>query len=230
MVVTGQGQFMAIDKDKLIGSCVQLPGHFDVDRMRAEIASIPAGLWGEYRSEEQREAVAVFLKGYPPNQFKPDEERTVLAKLPYLRQVIYEQLPGKPRKCLVARLPAAATIHVHVDGGKGMEEYFTSTVRLHIPIWTNPDVHFFIAPRFFALGEGELWAINNRVEHGVINDHLHDERVHLIVDVDPDEEMIEMIRAGWRPDGWDDEVRLRRLHASGELPSEVSSRLSAGDR
>ncbi len=31
---------MAIDKSRLIGSCLWLPGHFDVHRMRAEIASI----------------------------------------------------------------------------------------------------------------------------------------------------------------------------------------------
>lgn len=221
---------MTIDKDKLIGSCVQLTGHFDVDRMQAEIALIPDELWGEYRAEEQREAVAVFLKGYPPVQFKPDEDRPVLKNLPYIRRIIYELLPGTPRKCLVARLPAGGRIPLHVDGGKGMEEYFTGTLRLHIPICTNPQASFFIAPQFYTLGEGELWVINNRVEHGVLNDHLHDERVHLIIDVDPDEGTFAMIRAGRRPDGWDDEVSLRRLHASTEPSSAASVRLPAGGR
>jgi len=207
---------MVIDKERLIGSCVQLPKKFDVDRMRAEILSIPAGLWGEYRAEEQQEAVAVFLKGYPPIQFKPDEERPILAKLPYLRRIIYEQLPGTPRKCLVARLPAGATIPMHVDSGKDMEDYFSSTLRLHIPVRTNPDVYFFIAPRFFSMGAGELWVINNRVEHGVINAHPHDERVHLIIDVDPDEHTFAMIRAGCRPEGWDDEAGLQRLQDGAE--------------
>jgi len=211
---------MTIDKDKLIGSCVQLPGHFDVARMQAEIASIPVELWGEYRAEEQREAVAVFLKGYPPVQFKPDEDRPVLESLPYIRRIIYEQLPGTPRKCLVARLPAGGTIHLHVDGGKGMEKYFTSTLRLHIPVCTNPQAIFYIAPRFFTLGEGELWVINNRVEHGVINDHPRDERVHLIIDVDPDESTFAMISAGRHPQGWSDEAARQRLQATAEPPSE----------
>ena len=221
---------MTIDKDKLIGCCVQLPGHFDVARMRAEIALIPAELWGEYRAEEQREAVAVFLKGYPPVQFKPDEDRPVLENLPYIRRIIYEQLPGTPRKCLVARLPAGGTIHLHVDEGKGMEEYFTETLRLHIPVYTNPQAHFFITPRFFTFGEGELWVINNRVEHGVINDHPQDERVHLIVDIEPDENTFTMISAGRHPEGWNDEAARQRLQATASPLSEDMLQHYSDDR
>ena len=214
---------MVIDKDTLIGSCVRLPGQFDVDRMRTEIHSIPEELWGEYRAEEQQQAIAVFLKGYPPIQFKPDEERPILAELPYLREIIFEQLPGTPRKCLVARLPAGATIPVHIDSGKDMEDYFTGTLRLHIPVWTNPDVSFYIEPKFYAMNEGELWVINNRVAHGVANDHPDAERVHLIVDVDPDEDTFELIRAGQRPAGWDDAATLQRLQA-GAAPSPAPAR------
>ncbi len=202
---------MTLDKDKLIGSCLRLPGSFDVERMREEIASIPEDLWGEYRSEEQREAAAIFLKGYPPIQFKPDEDRPVLSRLPYLRRIIYEELPGKPRKCLVARMPPGSMVHMHVDGGEGMEDYFTSTLRLHIPVRTNSRVGFYIKPRFFTFCEGELWVINNRVEHGVINAHPREDRVHLIFDIEPDSATLAVLDKGWRPDGWDDQEGLQHL-------------------
>lgn len=212
-----------IDKDKLIGSCVQLSRHFDVDRLRAEVDSIPAELWGEYRSEEQREAVAVFLKGYPPVQFKPDEDRPILGNLPYIRHILYEALPGTPRKCLVARMPPLSKIHLHVDGGVGMEEYFTSTLRLHVPVSTNSDVYFYIDPRFFTLAPRQLWVINNRVDHGIINDHPRYDRVHLIVDVDPDDEAVKMIDAGWRPAGVDNESCLRRLRDAASSPRQIGT-------
>jgi hypothetical protein len=190
---------------------MRLPGDYEIETMRTEIASIPEELWGEYRSEEQREVIAIFLKGYPPTQFKPDEDRPVLSGLPYLRRVLYEDLPGKPRKCLLAWMPPRSTVHMHIDGGEGMEEYFTSTLRLHIPIFTNPLVHFYLKPRFYELGEGELWLINNRIEHGVINDHSRSGRMHLIVDIEPDDETFALLEAGWRPDGYDDPENLRRL-------------------
>ena len=53
--------------------------------------------------------------------------------------------------------------------------------RIHVPIVTNPDVHFTIGDEVIFMDEGEIVEINNRREHSVINKSA-DERVHLIFD------------------------------------------------
>lgn len=209
-----------LDKQNLLGPCVRLPLTVDADRLLNEIESIPEHLWGEYRAKEHEQVNAIFLKGYPPIQFKPDEDRPILKTLPYTRQTIYETLPGKPCKCLIAKLKPNSLINMHRDGGIGMTEYFGSTLRFHIPLQTNAEIKFFIAPSFFTLQKGEVWIINNLADHGVINDHPSCERIHLIVDMEPDKESFSQIEKAVRPEGWEDKRGLDRLIASSLSPPE----------
>lgn len=53
--------------------------------------------------------------------------------------------------------------------------------RVHIPIITNDKVKFSIADQTKNLKEGEIWEINNREMHSVLNDG-DTSRTHIIID------------------------------------------------
>jgi hypothetical protein len=53
--------------------------------------------------------------------------------------------------------------------------------RIHIPIITNDSVNFSIGNEIKNLKQGEIWEVNNRQMHSVVNDGK-DYRVHIIID------------------------------------------------
>ncbi len=53
--------------------------------------------------------------------------------------------------------------------------------RLHIPIFTNPQVEFFIEEERITMNPGECWYINANLTHNVVNAGETD-RVHLVID------------------------------------------------
>jgi hypothetical protein len=169
---------------------------------------------------------AVFVKGYPPIQRKPDEDRPVLESLPYLRHIIYELLTGTPGKCVVAKMKPTARVLMHRDGymaepSKGdtyFYDYFSSTFRIHIPVVTNNKVLFFCHNAFFHMPAGEVWTVNNLSDHAVINDHPTEPRTHIIVDIHPDAATFELMKRSERMKGWMDRAALERLVADSQSP------------
>jgi hypothetical protein len=70
-------------------------------------------------------------------------------------------------------------IKPHVDSG--LEFLFSH--RIHIPIITNENIHFYIEDKKFNLKSNSVYEVNNSKEHSVINENKNDfERVHLIID------------------------------------------------
>jgi len=214
------------DKHQIVGSCLRLPLRFDCARLRREIESIPAQLWGERRSDVHSQEDALFVKGYPPIQRKPDDDRPVLESLPYIRRVIYEGLTGTPAKCLIARIKPMARVLMHRDGFVAdpskddcyFYDYFRSTFRVHIPVVTNDKVLLFCHNAFFHMPAGEVWTVNNLSDHAVINDHPTEARTHIIVDIRPDEATFELMRRSERMKGWMDHAALQRLVADSQSP------------
>jgi hypothetical protein len=81
------------------------------------------------------------------------------------------------RKAMFAKLRAGGTIAEHVDGAVALRMVH----RIHIPIVTNDDVHFFIDETDFSFKVGEVIEFDNTRFHAVKNDSAED-RIHLIVD------------------------------------------------
>ncbi len=217
------------DKHQIVGSCLRLPLRFDCARLRGEIESIPAQLWGERRSDVHNQADAVFVKGYPPVQRKPDDDRPILKSLPYLRYIICEQLTGSPAKCVIERIKPMARVLMHRDGFVAdpskedcyFYDYFRSTFRVHIPVVTNDKILLFCHNAFFHMPAGEVWTLNNLSDHAVINDHPTEARTHIIVDIRPDEATFELMRRSERMKGRMDRAALQRLVVDSQSP-EVS--------
>lgn len=179
----------ALDKHALIGGCVRLRARADVSRLRDELDALPPELWGTRGGRVGVHSVAesIFLRGYAPAEGeRPIEDRDTLARTPYVRALIHDELPGRPMRCLLAKLPAGARIAPHIDRAP----YFHQTVRLHVPIATNSEVHMLCAGRVYRMAAGEIWSINNVAVHGVWNRHASESRTHLICDFVPDDRLL----------------------------------------
>ncbi len=186
-----------LDKDTLIGGCLRLDaGTIPLDAIREEVAALPSDLWGSRggRVGVHTAAEAVFLRGHAPAEGdKPIEDREPLAALPALRHFIQHTIPAAPLRCLLARLPAGASIAPHIDRA----DYFANTIRVHLPIWTEPGVLMISRGKAYRMAAGEVWALNNSNLHAVLHDGLAP-RTHLICDFQPSDALQDMLRAGER--------------------------------
>lgn len=84
---------------------------------------------------------------------------------------------GKPSRALFAKLRAGKSINKHIDTGGALVD----SHRTHTPIVTNEDIDFRIGGDRCKMNVGEIYEINNQLEHSVHNGGVTD-RVHLIVD------------------------------------------------
>ena len=214
------------DKHKIVGSCLRLPLKVDSHQLRSEINSIPEELWGERRASVHNHVDAIFVKGYPPLQRKPDDDRPILSSLPYLRHIIYELLSGIPGKCVIAKMKPMGRVLMHRDGHVDdplkddcyFYDYFRNTFRIHIPVETNDKVSFFCHDAFFHIPAGEVWTVNNLSDHAVINDHPTEYRTHIIVDIHPSNETFNLMQRSERVIGWMDSNALDRLIIDSHSP------------
>lgn len=204
-----------LDKAALVGGCVLLPLRFDAALLEAEVASLPASLWGTTggRVGVHVAAESIFLRGHAPAEGNlPIEDRAPLALVPYVRQIIETQIPAAPMRCLLARLPAGAVVPVHVDRAP----YFAQTLRLHIAVTSHEQAYMLCAGRSYIMRPGYLWALNNNAPHGVWNADDTRERTHLICDFLPSVALRSLLAAGERD--------------LGEIRPEVETRLASAAR
>lgn len=197
------------DKREHIGTCRRLPFGVDVPRLQAEVEAIPSKCWDQQRAPVHRHTRSVFLKGYPPLLGKPDDpEQPILGQCPYIRELIYGVLPGAVGKCLLALLQPGSVVYPHTDTAN---EYFIRSYRVHIPVSTNPLAKVFCNGRFFHMAAGEIWLLNNLAPHAVINEHPGLHRIHLIFDVFPEQEAIDMVDRLPEMEGEADEKMFDKL-------------------
>ena len=108
-----------IDKHALVGGCVRLPLSIDAERLAAEVDGPAASdVWdirGGSNAIPSRASIGaaetVFLRGHTPAEGDmPIEDRPPLDELPYIRQLIEREIGTRPQRCLLARLPAGASV------------------------------------------------------------------------------------------------------------------------
>ncbi|MGO4877667.1 aspartyl/asparaginyl beta-hydroxylase domain-containing protein [Pedobacter psychrotolerans] len=89
-------------------------------------------------------------------------------------------------------LNAGSVIKVHRDIELAFEQ---GEARLHIPIFTNPGVEFYVDEDRVVMNEGECWYINANIKHRVANNGLAD-RIHLVIDCKVNTWLTKMITEG----------------------------------
>jgi hypothetical protein len=75
-------------------------------------------------------------------------------------------------------LHAGAVIREHTDVDLNFEN---GEARLHFPVFTNPEVEFFLDNTRVIMREGECWYVNVNLPHRIANKGK-DARVHLVID------------------------------------------------
>ncbi|MBL8269684.1 aspartyl/asparaginyl beta-hydroxylase domain-containing protein [Steroidobacter sp.] len=186
-----------LDKIALVGGCLRLPLQIDAQRLVTQIEALPDSLWGSQggRVGVHRVAEALFLRGYAPAQGAlPIEDREALALLPYAREIIEQLIPAPAQRCLLARLPAGATIDPHIDRAP----YFSKTLRLHFPIESHDQAWMIAGPLTYLMKPGEVWVLNNSSPHAVWNADPERSRTHMICDFLATPALLELMAAGDR--------------------------------
>lgn len=190
---------------KLPAPFIQLPLFFDADALSAEIGALDGGLWQPHPS------------GLPGNTALPlvavngdpalgDALTGVMRPTPalggcaYLRQVLGSLgvVLGRVR---LMRLAPGAEVAAHAD----TNHYWNERVRVHIPVATNPSVHFFCGDARVHMGAGECWIFDTWQLHRVTNGSSQD-RVHLVIDTVGSAAFGRLVNAGrlhtHSGDGW----------------------------
>jgi len=202
-----------LDKQQLVGGCLRLPLVVDAARLAAEVEALGGDVWGttDGRVGVHRVAEALFLRGHAPAEGDlPVDDRPVLDRLPYVREVL-ALLGAPPLRCLLARLPAGRRIAPHIDRAP----YFAKTLRIHVPVTTTERVFMLCAGLSYHLRAGEVWALNNSTHHGVWNGDPVQARTHLICDFLPTPRLLGLLAAGDRSLGREDPEVQRHLAGTG---------------
>lgn len=157
----------------------QLPIHFDVARLQAEVAAVPAEAWADHPTAiPGNSAVRLITAGGAETDAVHGQMLPTrwLAAMPYVRQVLggFGVVWGRSR---LMRLAPGAEVTEHID----VNHHWHTRVRMHIPVFTQPEVRFHCGGESVHMAAGEAWIFDNWRLHRVENPSPR-ERIHLVAD------------------------------------------------
>jgi hypothetical protein len=157
----------------------RLPVRFDVARLRAEVAALPAAAWTPHPTGEPGNSAVrlITVDGADSDRLNGAMRMTTaLERSPYMRQVLAGFGVVWSRSRLL-RLAPGAVVSPHSD----IHYHWFFRVRMHVPILTSPEVRFTCEEETVHMGAGETWIFDNWRRHGVQNP-TDSERIHLVAD------------------------------------------------
>jgi Sulfotransferase family/Aspartyl/Asparaginyl beta-hydroxylase len=157
----------------------RLPVRFDTERLRVEIAALPADAWAKHPNHiEGNSSVRLISVDGGENDAVNGVMRPTphLAQSPYLRQILASFGVVWSRSRLL-RLAPGASVPEHAD----INYHWFNRVRLHVPVITRPEVRFYCGDQSVQMAAGEAWLFDNWRLHRVENP-TPDERIHLVAD------------------------------------------------
>lgn len=157
----------------------QLPVLFDAARLQAEVAALPIREWVSHPDSLPGNSAArlISANGAETDSVHGQMSPTPwLANMPYLRQVLASFGVVWSRSRLM-RLAPGATVPEHAD----INYHWHTRVRLHIPVFTSPEVRFHCDGQSVHMAQGEAWIFDNWRRHHVEN-RSNAERIHLVAD------------------------------------------------
>lgn len=105
------------------------------------------------------------------------QDTPLLQASPYMNSIVNSWRCEKESIRLLALAPGSV-IKPHKDPGCS---YMEGNFRIHIPVVTNPGVHFTIKDQRLHLKAGECWYLDFNESHSIVNEG-NETRVHLIID------------------------------------------------
>jgi hypothetical protein len=120
---------------------------------------------------------------------KDFQDVPVLGSCPAFRAVI-DSFDAEVRGVRLLRLTPGSVIKEHTD-----HEYTgdDGTLRIHIPVVTNPDVVFLLNGTRIVMDAGSAWVLRLKDPHSVANNGTTD-RVHMLVDLTMDDRLAAMLK------------------------------------
>jgi hypothetical protein len=167
-----------------------------VDRLRAEIAEIPADAWVAHPTGEPGNSAVrlISVGGGDNDQMHGAMGMTrYLERLPYVRQILAGFGVAWSRSRLL-RLAPGAEVKTHAD----IYRHWFYRTRVHIPIKTLPAVEFTCDGESVHMAAGECWIFDNWRQHAVRNPTELD-RIHLVADTSGDARFWEFVARGLNP-------------------------------
>jgi hypothetical protein len=171
----------------------RLPVRFDVERLRAEIAEIPAQAWVPHPTGEPGNSAVrlISVGGGDNDQMHGAMGMTrYLERLPYVRQILAGFGVAWSRSRLL-RLAPGAEVKAHAD----IYRHWFYRTRVHIPVKTLPAVEFTCDGESVHMAAGECWIFDNWRQHAVRNPTDLD-RIHLVADTSGDARFWEFVARG----------------------------------
>lgn len=192
----------------------QLPVLFDASRLQAEVAALPAEAWVPHPDgiPGNRAARLISAGGGETDSVHGQMLATRwLEEMPYLRQVLagFGVVWGRSR---LMRLAPGVGVPEHAD----INYHWHTRVRLHIPVFTRPQVRFHCDGQSVHMAAGEAWVFDNWRCHHVENAAPAD-RIHLVADTSGTAAFWRFARGPvppreqWRKVGWNPEADARLL-------------------
>ncbi|MDE8651004.1 aspartyl/asparaginyl beta-hydroxylase domain-containing protein [Novosphingobium album (ex Liu et al. 2023)] len=157
----------------------QLPVLFEAARLQAEVAALPAEAWVPHPDGVPGNSAARLISaggGETDGVHGQMLPTRWLAAMPYLRQVLsgFGVVWGRSR---LMRLAPGAGVPEHAD----INYHWHTRVRVHVPVFTWPQVRFHCDGQSVHMAAGEAWIFDNWRRHHVEN-HAGAERIHLVAD------------------------------------------------
>lgn len=192
----------------------QLPVLFDVARLQAEVASLPPEAWVAHPDQVPGNSAARLISadgGETDSVHGQMLPTRWLQGMPYLQQVLAGFGVVWSRSRLM-RLAPGATVPEHAD----INYHWHTRVRLHIPVFTQPDVRFHCDGQAVHMAAGEAWIFDNWRRHHVENRSAQT-RIHLVADTTGTASFWQFAcgprppRDQWRTVGWQPKAALQLL-------------------
>ena len=197
----------------------QLPILFDIERLQAEVASLSAEAWAAHPDRVAgNSAVRLITSGGAETDAHIGQmlETRWLAAMPCLRQALAGFGVVWSRSRLM-RLEPGAVVPEHAD----INYHWYTRVRLHIPIFTQPQVRFHCDGQSVHMAAGEAWIFDNWRRHHVENNSTAT-RIHLVADTTGTASFWQFARGQpspreqWRRVGFDPNARPQLLTESAQ--------------
>ncbi len=169
---------------------IKLPLTFDTIMLKHDLEHIENVAWINHFVQQNYTGTwsAIPLRSpagaqHPVMMIYSDPACTEFEDTPFLKDCLYFQKVLRSFQCplqavRLMKLTPSSLIKEHRDHGLAVE---LGAVRLHIPIYTNPDVHFILNDERVILDEGECWYLRLANPHSLENCGQTD-RVHIVID------------------------------------------------
>ncbi|MDE2595697.1 MAG: aspartyl/asparaginyl beta-hydroxylase domain-containing protein [Sphingomonadales bacterium] len=195
---------LANDDPLLLHDRLRLPLAFDPARLAADLDAMPEEAWIPHFVQQNYEgdwsvlplrckqgATHPVMMAFADPSATAFEVTPWLAHGPYLAEVL-AAFRSPLQTARLMKLTPGSTIKPHHDNDLSIGH---GSVRLHIPVRTNPQVDFRLNQRRVDMAPGSCWFLRLADVHSIVNDGDTD-RVHLVIDATVDAWLLDLLRSG----------------------------------